>query len=77
MNNMQLGAEVCSQGQYLAVLPDLIAVDHSLVRLPLDIIPPIPLYGMRREPLPTKSAADLCLHEVEKVLSTRHGIHSD
>ena len=77
INNMQVGAEVCAQGHYLAVLPDLIAEENSLHRLPLDVIPPIPLYGMRREPLSTMSSADLCLAEVQKILRGRNGIQTD
>ena len=76
LNSMKLGAEVCAEGRYLAVLPDVVANEHSLFRLPLDVIPPIPLYGMRRQPLATMSAADLCLLEVEKILGTHHGIHA-
>ncbi len=77
LDSMQLGAEVCAKSRYLAVLPDVIASEiPGLTRLPLEIIPPIALYSMRRDPLGTRSAADLFLSEVEAVLANRPEIQA-
>ena len=46
---MVVGVQVCREGGLLAVLPDVIARQaEGLIRLPLDLIPPTPLYAVHR-----------------------------
>lgn len=77
LDHLQLGAEICAQGKYLAVLPDIVAEAWpGLRRLPLDLLPPIPLYSMRRDPLGTRNAVDLCLECVQETLASCHGVQT-
>ena len=54
--------EVCARGLLLAVLPDRAAADAGrgakLRRLPVELVPPTPLYALRRESLGAPDASD-------------------
>ena len=63
------GLEACALGELLAVLPDVIGSrDTRLCRLPLDILPPTPMYAITRPNLGSQGRAERVVAEVKKQL---------
>jgi DNA-binding transcriptional LysR family regulator len=65
---------VCLSGQYLTVLPDVVAHRHvqtkELKQLPIDVIEPIPVYGARRKSDGENTASALVLHSITSELKS-------
>ncbi len=65
VDHMYLGAEVCASGEFLAVLPDVVALAaEGLYRLPLELIPPTQLYGVHRTTVGTHGSVERVLAAV-------------
>ena len=69
---MMVGVQVCREGGLLAVLPEVIATQASgLIRLPLDLIPPTPLYAVFRPGLGQDDRTSRVLAAVQREISGR------
>jgi DNA-binding transcriptional LysR family regulator len=67
VDRMQLCCEACLATPLLAVLPDLVADREGrgeLRRLPLDVVPPTPVYAVLRPSIGNVTAAELMLEAV-------------
>jgi len=65
----------CHSGEMLAVSPDVVAEPWSgsgrLRRLPVDVVPDTPLYGVRRPTIAKESCAELILAATKREIETR------
>jgi DNA-binding transcriptional LysR family regulator len=69
---MAVGLQVCSLGEALAVLPDVVARERpSLWRLPVDIIPSTPVVAITRKNLGTRGKAELIVEAVQAVVAEK------
>ena len=67
VDQMRVGCEVCATGELLAVLPDVIAESFAdLHHLPLDLVPPVPLFATHRPPLELQGRAETLVAAVRR-----------
>ncbi len=68
--HLHLALSICAAGDVLAVVPDRVAAAcperGALRRLPVDLIPPIRLFAVRRRRLGRKDAVDLVIEAVQR-----------
>jgi DNA-binding transcriptional LysR family regulator len=62
-----------SEGDLLVVLPDALASQSGLVRLPVDMISPIPVFAVRRRPLQSGGKTDAFLSALAPALVRAEG----
>lgn len=76
ISQMAVGLQVCSLGEALAVLPDVVARSRpELWRLPIDVVPPTPVVAVTRKNLGTRGKAELVVEGVTaQVASARHSL---
>ena len=63
-DHMATGIRACESGRLLAVLPDALGKKHGLRRLPVDDLPPSPMYAMYRPFLAEGERAEVLLELV-------------
>ena len=72
VEQLHVALQVCAMDGLLAVLPDVVARDFrgegSLVRLPIDIIPPRPLYAVSRTVAAEPQRIDLLLRAIAQTV---------
>lgn len=75
-DRMQLGAEICSHGRLLAVLPDGVARQWGdrLFRLPIDLVTPTELFAMTRPELMQGTRAKAIVDAVRKRIVGAAGV---
>ena len=70
VDQMRIGLDLCLSGRFIAVLPDEVARPHAedarLWKLPLDLIPDVPLFAYTRKRLRGESMADLLVEAVRR-----------
>lgn len=70
LSHLQLGIELCAAGRYLAVLPDLLAVNHPAAagtrRLPIEVFGETALYAVYRESLGVATVTDLVMTAIRE-----------
>ena len=73
VDQMRIGIDACASGEYLAVLPDVLAAQHgnALRRLPLEITAKIELYAVRREALGPSGRAEAIVEAVRAQIAGR------
>ena len=70
-DHMAVGIRACTNGRLLAVLPDAIACQHGLRRLPMEDVPNAPMYAMHRPFLAEEERAEVFLDLVREDIATR------
>ncbi len=70
VDQMRIGLDFCLKGRFIAVLPNEVARPHAegdrLWRLPLDLVPDVPLFAYTRKRLRGESMADLLVEAVQR-----------
>jgi hypothetical protein len=79
VDGVGLAAELCARGDWLAVLPDVVAIRHGeltgapLVRLPAVGIRPLEVYALWRVPLDLPGRADALVAALRACMSELEG----
>ncbi|MCG8421879.1 MAG: substrate-binding domain-containing protein [Proteobacteria bacterium] len=71
---LSTGVELCGRGDFLAVLPDVVAqLPHHfapLRRLPFETCTPVPMYAIRRRSLAEPSATEAAVTAIRETIET-------
>lgn len=75
LTQLRAAVQVCQRGHLLAALPDLVArrlgSRRPLRRLPLEVIPPMSIYAVRREPVGEGDLVPSIVRSVRRELDAR------
>ena len=69
VTHMQFAIDICSAGDLLAVLPDLVGQRADLVRLPVDVATETTLYLVHRPTLPAQTRGDVAAQALRDSLA--------
>ncbi len=72
VQHLYLALDLCAKGKYLAVFPDLVVSSYpqakKLKQLPLENLPAIPFYAIRRNRLTKKDVVEVLIQIVKETL---------